>query len=34
MNFENIGIQLFKADLNRLDDIMKKYGMIHLQRSI
>ncbi|QQZ08066.1 YugN family protein [Heyndrickxia vini] len=32
MNFENIGIQAFKADLNRLDDVMKKYGMVRAEQ--
>ncbi|GHI01281.1 YugN family protein [Neobacillus kokaensis] len=28
MNFENTGIEKFKADINRLDEIMEEHGLV------
>lgn len=28
MKFENTGIEKFKADLNRLDEVMQKHGLV------
>lgn len=32
MHFENLGFQSLKGDLNRLDDVMKKHGMVRAEQ--